>query len=208
MPQASATRSLFADATRAARLRFWIVVVAVLVIAAFASTSAYDSWRSYNHVISANNRELGNLAKVLAEQAEDTLQTPDLLLRDTVSWYQSERPAPGRAADDKLAARASGLPQVREVRIIDEHGVPRFRSRTLPADTSAVSDRAYFAAHRDHPDLGVVLSDRLITQIERRPSIVIRNRIFDGNTSELLREARIFKMEGFSWHRFDYLAFL
>jgi len=96
-------RSLLADATRAARLRFWIVIVGLLVIVGFVGSSGYDSWRSYRHVITATNRELGNLAKLLAEQAEDTLQTPDLLVRNTVTWYESERPTPGRAADNKLA---------------------------------------------------------------------------------------------------------
>jgi PAS domain S-box-containing protein len=186
MAQVSASSSLLADATRAARLRFWIVTIGVLVIAAFAGTTAYDSWRSYNNAISTNNRELGNLAKALAEEAEDTLQTSDFLLRDTVTWYQTERPAPGSSADDKLAAKAAGLPQVREVRIIDEHGMPRFRSRELPGDTSALSGRAYFIAHRDHPNLGVVLSDPLITQMERRPAVVMSRRLekpdgsFDG----------------------------
>jgi len=186
MAPASASGSLLADATRATRLRSWIVTIGVLVIAAFAATTAYDAWRSYNYVIFATDRELGNLAKALAEEAQDTLQTSDLLLRDTVAWYETERPAPGKAADEKLAAKAAGLPQVREVRIIDEHGIPRFRSRELPGDTSALSDRAYFIAHRDHPRLGVVLSSPLITQIERRPAVIMSRRIekrdgsFDG----------------------------
>jgi PAS domain S-box-containing protein len=186
MAPASASGSLLADATRAARLRFWIVTIGVLVIAAFAGTTAYDSWRSYDYIIFATNRELGNLAKALAEEAQDTLQTSDLLLRDTVTWYETERPVPGKAADDKLAAKAAGLPQVREVRIIDEHGIPRFRSRELSGDTSALSDRAYFIAHRDLPRLGVVLSNPLITQIEHRPAVIMSRRLekpdgsFDG----------------------------
>ena len=101
---ASAIRSLLADATLAARLRLWIVIVGVLVIVLFVSSSAYDSWRSYRQVITATNRELGNLAKVLAEQAGDTLQTTDLLLRDTVGWYESGRPKAGPGAEGKLAA--------------------------------------------------------------------------------------------------------
>jgi PAS domain S-box-containing protein len=186
MPLESATRSLLADATRAARLRLWIVIVGVLVIVLFVGSSAYDSWRSYRHVITATNRELGNLAKVLGEQAEDTLQTSDLLLRDTVGWYKHERPKPGPVADGKLSARASGVLMVREVSIIDEHGIPRFRSRELPSDMSALSERSYFIAHRNHPNLGVVLSDPLITQIEHRPAIVMSRRLdkrdggFDG----------------------------
>jgi len=186
MAQASVPRWLPADATRAARLRFWIIIVGVLAIAAFAGSSAYDVWRSYDRDISATHRELGNMAKTLAEQADGSLQLADLLLRETVTWYQTEHPAPGTAADARLAARAAGLPQVREVRIIDEHGMPRIRSRELPGDDAALSDRAYFIAHRDHAGLGVVLSDPLITQIERRRAIVMARRLekpdgtFDG----------------------------
>ena len=106
MSQATASGSLLADATRAARLRLWIAIVGVLAIAAFAASAAYDAWRSYNVVISANKRELGNLAKALAEQAERSLQLADLLLRETATWYETERPAPGNAADAKLAYRA------------------------------------------------------------------------------------------------------
>src|SRR5438128_549780 len=186
MSRAAASGSLPADATRAARLRFWLISIGVLVIAAFAGSSAYDSWRSFHQDISATHRELSSTAKTLAEQAEGRLQLADLLLRETAAWYQTERPAPGTAADARLAARAAGLPQVREVRIIDEHGIPTFRSRELPGDDAALSDRAYFIAHRDHPGLGVVLSDPLITQIERRPAIVMARRLdkrdgtFDG----------------------------
>jgi PAS domain S-box-containing protein len=186
MPQSSAARSLLEDATLAARLRLWIVVVGALVIAAFVGSSAYDSWGSYEHVIAATHRELENLAKALAEQAGNTLQSADVLLRDTVAWYETEHPKPGPDSDGKLANRASGLPQVREVRILDQQGMARFRSRELPADTASLSDRAYFVAHRDHPDLGVVLSDPLITQIEHRPALVMSRRLdkpdgsFDG----------------------------
>ena len=125
--------SLLADATRAARLRFWIVTIGVLVIAAFAGSSAYDAWRSYDHDISTNHRELGNMAKALAEQAEGSAAAR----RSPAARYghmvrEPNALHPGVPPDDKLAARAAGLPQVREVRIIDEHGIPRFRSRQLP----------------------------------------------------------------------------
>src|SRR5208282_1899946 len=185
-PQRSTSGSLLANATRASRLRTWIVIIGVLVIAAFAGSSAYDAWRSYERTLAANNRELGNLAKTLAEQAEDALRTSDLLLRDTVTWYETEHPEPGSIANAKLAARAAGLPLVRVVSIMDEHGVPRFRSRELPATVPSISDRVYFIAQRDHPGLGVVLSDPLMTRAEHRPAVVMSRRLekrdgsFDG----------------------------
>ena len=175
-----------ADATRAARLRSWIIILGVLVVGVFAASSAYHLWRSYNDAIAATQRELGNMAKTLAEQAEGSLRLVELLLRETATWYANEYPTPSAAADARLATRVAGLPQVREVRIIDEHGLPRFRSRTLPGDTASLADRPYFIAHRDHPGLGIVLSDPLITQIERRSAVVMSRRLekpdgsFDG----------------------------
>ena len=108
MARASALGSPTADASRAARLRSWIIIVGVLAVSAFAGSSAYDVWRSYHQDISATQRELRNTAKTLAEQAEGSLQLADLLLRDTVAWYANERPVPGVAADASLAARAVG----------------------------------------------------------------------------------------------------
>ena len=186
MAQASPSGSMLANATRAARLRLWIVGMGVLALVAFAGSAAYDTWRAYEHVVSANSRELGNLAKALAEQAEGSLQLTDLLLRDTVAWYETDHPTPGSAADAKLADRASGLPQVRGVSIVDEHGTLRIRSAQTPVATAGVSDREYFNAHREHPNLGVVLSDPLLTLVEHRPAIVMSRRLakkdgsFDG----------------------------
>jgi PAS domain S-box-containing protein len=186
MPQAPAADPLLTGSTRAARLRFWIIVVGVLVITAFVGSSTYDVWRSYQQHIVATHRELSNMAKTLAEQAEGSLQLVDLLLRETVGWYENERPAPSDVADAKLAARAEGLPQIREVRILDEQGIPRFRSRELPGDTAALSDRSYFIAHRNDGTLGVVMSDPLITQVEHRRAFVMSRRLnkrnggFDG----------------------------
>src|SRR4051794_12225466 len=112
MAQPSAYAAMLAEATRAARLRRWIVAVGVFVIAGFAGSSVYDSWRSYRDVTTATQRELGNLAKALAEQAEGSLQLVDLLLRESAASFESDRPTPGTEVDAKLAARAAGLPQV------------------------------------------------------------------------------------------------
>lgn len=174
------------EAKLAARLRFWIIAVGVLVIASYAGLSAYDAWRSYDQVQVANKRELGNLAKALAEQTGDTLQTSDLLLRDTVAWYEAEHPTSASAAMQQLAARAAGLPQVRAVSIFDRNGQMRFRSRGMLPATLDISDRPYFTALRDNPHPGVLLSEPLITRSERRPSVIMCRRLdkpdgsFDG----------------------------
>ena len=182
MAQPSGYAGLLADAPRSARLRSWIVAVGVLVLGAFAGSSAYDSWRSYHDVTAATQRDLANLAKALAEQAEVSLQLVDLLLRDTAAWYENTGPKPGIATDSILSRRATGLPQVRVVSILDATGTQRYSSNALagPVDED-LSNRQYFVAHRDVPRLGVFLSEPLVTQRENRPAIIMSRRLEKAN---------------------------
>ena len=70
------------------RLRLGVISLGVLVIIAVGLSSAYDAWRSYRYSLAATHRELANMANALAEQTAWNLQAVDLLLRDTVHWYQ------------------------------------------------------------------------------------------------------------------------
>src|ERR1700756_4072528 len=106
--------------TRFRRLRLGAIVLGVLVILAFAGSSAYDAWRAYHNSLAATDRELGNVAKALAEQTAWTRQGIDLLLRDTARWYQNDgrNIAPARL-DEVLANRTAGVRQVRLLTIAD-----------------------------------------------------------------------------------------
>ena len=188
MAQASASVALLADATRAARLRFWIVIIGVVVIAAFAGSSAYDT------LALVRRRRLREPTASSATWRRRSPSRPRIPCRHPISCCatrlpgtQTEHPAPGTAADAKLAARAAGLPQVRVVTIIDEQGIPRFRSRELPPDvSSAFRPGIFYRPPGPSRHLGVLLSDPLITQIEHRPAIVMSRRLekrdgtFDG----------------------------
>ena len=81
MSSTNAHVSPASGAIRFNRLQIGVVVVGVLLICAFAGSSAYDAWRSYRYSISATERELGNLANALAEQTAWSLEAVDLLLK-------------------------------------------------------------------------------------------------------------------------------
>ena len=66
-----------ARAVRFTRLRSLIIAVGVLVIAAFAGSSACDALRIYNQSITQTQRELGNLARVLAEHFAQSFRAVD-----------------------------------------------------------------------------------------------------------------------------------
>jgi PAS domain S-box-containing protein len=166
--------------TRFGRLRVGVVTFGVIVILAFAGSSAYDVWRDYDNSLAANERELGELAGALAEQTALAWEGVDLLLRDTVAWYQSDgrKLAPERL-DEYLATHAAGLRQVRLLTIVDAQGIQRYHSRGSVPPNVDVSDRPYFIAQRDHPAVGLFMSEPLVTRSENRAAISLSRRLED-----------------------------
>src|SRR5216684_3248359 len=156
------------------RLRLGIVVLGLLVILAFAASSAYDAWRAYRNSLAATDREIGNVAKALAEQTAWSWQGIDLLLRDTSRWYQndSHKIAPERL-NEVLANRTAGVPQLRMITIVDAQGIQRHRSRGAVPPNFDVSDRSYFIAQRDGTATGLFMSEPLVTRSENRAGIVL-----------------------------------
>jgi len=108
------------------RLRLGVLVLGVLVILAFALSSAYDAWRSYRYSLTATDREISNMANAFAEQTAWTLQAVDLLLLDTARWYRREsQEIPPQRLNTVLENRTAGLQQVKRVAIVDAQGNPQ-----------------------------------------------------------------------------------
>ena len=154
MSPATNHASLDTGAIRFKRLWLAVVLLSVLIIVAFAGSSAYDAWRSYRYSILATDRELSNLANALAEQTAWSLQSVDLLLLDTARWYRSDsRQIPVEHRDDVLASRTAGVQQVRQVMIVDAQGNQRYgaasRRRVTMSPTARTSSRNAMERRRD-----------------------------------------------------------
>jgi PAS domain S-box-containing protein len=179
-PSDSTATVTAAGSNRFKRLRLRVVVLGVLVILAFAGSSAYDAWRSYGNTLAATNREIGNVATALAEQTAWTFQGIDLLLHDTARWYQNARleTAPDRI-DEVLANRTAGIRLIRFITVVDAQGIQRHRSRGSSPPNLDVSDRAYFIAQRDRTVTGLFISEPLITRSDGRAGIILARRLED-----------------------------
>jgi PAS domain-containing protein len=171
-----------AGSIRLKRLRLGVVVFGVLVILAFAASSAYDAWASYRYARAATEREIDNTANALAEQTAWILRAVDLLLLDTARWYSSDsREIPAEQLNAALAIRTAAVQQVRQVRIVDSRGNPIYWSREAPTPTLNVSDRSYFIAQRDGTAHGMFMSEPLVTRSEGRAGVTFSRRLDDEN---------------------------
>lgn len=165
---------------RFARLRRRIIAIGVLAIASFVALAAYDTWRSYQESVDETNRELGNLAKALAEQGAHSFQTVDLLLRDTAQWYTDEgHSLSPDMINATLAKRAIGLPQLRTLAITDPQGIQRYRSHSSITFPLNISDRSYFTAQRDRATTGLFVSEPIRLRSSNRPTLFLSRRISD-----------------------------
>ena len=164
------------------RLRLGVVVFGTFAIFAFAVSSAYDAWRSYRYALIATNRELTNTANALAEQTAWTLQAVDLLLLDTARWYGSDSRliAPERL-NGILENRTVGVPQVRQVMIVDAQGNQRYSSLKTPPPMHNVSDRSYFIAQQNGTATGMFMSEPLVTRTEGYSAVEFSRRLDDAN---------------------------
>jgi PAS domain S-box-containing protein len=182
MPSASGHVPPDAGSTRVKRLRLGVVVFGVLVILAFAASSAYDAWVSYRYARAATEREIGNTANALAEQTAWILRAVDLLLLDTARWYSGETyEMSTEQLDTALAIRTAAVQQVRQLRIVDSQGNPLYQSHKFSAPSPNVSDRSYFIAQRDGTAQGMFMSEPLVTRTEGRAGVTFSRRLDDEN---------------------------
>ncbi len=180
MPRLDSSASAHSRTIRFKHLRLGAIVLGVLVILAFACSSAYDAWRAYRNALVATDRELGNVVKALAEQTASTWEGIDLLLNDTARWYQIEgRKFEPARVDQVLANRAAGVRQVRLLTIVDADGIQRYHSRGSSPPGFSVSDRSYFIAQRDRAATGLFMSEPIVTRTENRSGVVFSRRLDD-----------------------------
>ncbi|MEX3953316.1 PAS domain S-box protein [Paraburkholderia sp. EG287B] len=139
-----------------------------------------ESFRSRQLVLQSNDRELSSLASALAEQTARSLQGVEFILRRTSGWALDAKIAQdSRAAADRfLREEIAGVPQVRQLDIVDATG--QRIATTLPDSPAAnVSKRAYFKAVQRASGNALVVSEPLVSIIDGRPTFAMATRLED-----------------------------
>jgi signal transduction histidine kinase len=160
------------------RLRVGLIGLGVLVLVAFAASTAWDVWRSYRHAVVSTERELENLAGALAEQTAWSWQAADLAMTNVARWYPGPPDLPAREIDQYLATATARAPLVHAMRIVDAHGILRNSSDEHGLGTD-VSDRSYFIAQRDQTAHGLFVSEPLLSRSEGWAAVMLSRPLQD-----------------------------
>jgi diguanylate cyclase (GGDEF)-like protein/PAS domain S-box-containing protein len=129
------------------------VAFVLLVCAVLIGHEAFLIWTSRDAALQDERKDTENLARSLAQHAEDTIRTVDAILISMVE--RMEVGSRDGSAIERLRRlfreEAARLPQVKNLIIVDENGIALV-DKLPTTDRVSVADREYFQHHRSHQD--------------------------------------------------------
>jgi len=167
------------ERTRGPTLRVRLVVFVVATCGAVWLSALFDTLQDRDTTLLMAERQHDNVAGALAEQAARALQATDLILQQAALLDPDASPAfDGRAAiPDLLRRHMSGVPQVRNLFLFDPARHLHLSSAPAGSANPDLSDRSYFIAQRDQPNLGLYVSEPFISRVTGDPTFVLSRRL-------------------------------
>jgi len=140
----------------------------------------------------ASGSELQRLALVLAQQADRSLQSVDLVqtgllerLRGIKTPGQFRREMAGREIHDELRNRIEGLPQIHTLTLLDADGNLINFSLSWPAKPVNVSDRQFFSALKTDPQRMTYISEPIRSRAISTWTVIVARKIVSSDGSFL-----------------------
>ncbi|NOJ49228.1 diguanylate cyclase domain-containing protein [Bradyrhizobium archetypum] len=167
-------------------------VIIAFALAMTASVLGVMIWKALDAkraALASGSADIQNLAHSLAEHAAHTIQAVDIAMAGMVDLLKYRDPEPDRF-NRYLAETAKTLPQLRGIGVADAEGNWKYSSSPeIPRHT--ISDRSYFAYHRDTPDNALQISELPQASADERSSIVLSKRItrLDGSFGGIVAAA-------------------
>ncbi|MBC7802511.1 MAG: EAL domain-containing protein [Candidatus Parcubacteria bacterium] len=157
----SAATSPVRTSTFARPYRSLLVVAAIFVLSAIGGAIILLD-HLYRRDMSRAERELENLALVLANYTDNTFRSVEILQQDLARLATNlgvETPADfderlgTSAVNTELRTRISALPQIEALFFTNAEGVTVVSTRAWPTPVFSIADRPHFFMLRDNPDL-------------------------------------------------------
>lgn len=142
------------------------VVFVTIVCLGLVAIDGWNSWQSRLLHLRQMSVATSNLARAMAQQADDQIKLADTVLVGLVERIESEGAGPAEVARlrEFLAVRVAQLPQLDGLHIYDEAGNWVANSRQIWPQNLNNADREYFQFHRANtgrgPHIGVPVTSR------------------------------------------------
>ncbi|MEO8630469.1 MAG: PAS domain S-box protein, partial [Betaproteobacteria bacterium] len=168
-----------ATAPRPRRFGFalWVGVAGASLVAAMAVFQVYDIARRHALVIENNEHLFASLVHAMGEQTARSLQTVDVVVRDTAASGDSRQDLP--AAQRRLRDRVLAVPQIRQLLVFDTDGHVLASSANVDPLARSIAEQAYFQTHRDTPGALPQISTAAPPSGKGPGTIVLSRRIDD-----------------------------
>jgi signal transduction histidine kinase/ActR/RegA family two-component response regulator len=167
------------DGGRGRALRWRLVLFVAAVCAAVWLSTLFDTVRDREATLAAAAQQHDNVAGALAEQAARALQATDLILQQA-ALLDPDGSAPATARDaipDLLRRHMSGVPQVRNLFLFDPARHLLLSTGLAGGANADFSDRSYYLAQRDQPNLGLFVSEPFVSRVTGAPTFVLSRRL-------------------------------
>ena len=168
--------------TQSARSRFiaWLVagiLLLNLMVFMLLSLSLYQS-RQQHEALAASS--VDNLSRLLEQDIRNSFFRIDLALQavaDEASRQLRSGPLDAESINAFIARQAARLPALSYLRLTDAQGNLLYGTGLRPEKQVNVSDRVFFAQHRDNPDSGLIVSKPLISYTSGKWQLVLTRRV-------------------------------
>jgi diguanylate cyclase (GGDEF)-like protein len=175
------------------RFRAHICIAAGLLGMAAVAIGLTIWWLRVDTVADAA-RNAGNLATILSEQTDRSVQSIDLMFNEieerveargaiTPEAFRNE--LSGKATHDLLTERMSHLSQVTLIALADSQGKLVVSTSRWPLPAVSVSDRQYFQHAKHNNDRTIYVSDPLVARVQHSETVFFSRRLNDANDNFL-----------------------
>jgi len=160
-------------------LTFRTTAFVAIVCFTLVAIDFWNSWHARTVQLRQMNVATSNLARAMAQHADDTIKKTDTALIGIVERVEYDGTGP--AAIDRLrkvlATQAAELPQLDALHIYDENGNWVANSRQKPPENLNNAGRAYFVFHRTHEERGPHISIPVKSRTNGKLLIPVSRRI-------------------------------
>jgi signal transduction histidine kinase/ActR/RegA family two-component response regulator len=167
------------ESLRGRALRTRLVLIVAAVCGAVWLSTLFDIVHDRTATLAMAEQQHDNVAGALAEQAARALQATDLILQQA-ALLDPDGSLTANARDaipDLLRRHMSGVPQVRNLFLFDPARHLLLSTGLAGGANRDFSDRSYYVAQRDQPNLGLFVSEPFVSRVTGDPTFVLSRRL-------------------------------